>query len=223
MKLNIGIHSKMTSIINNDEKLYAGKDLWYYAKKLFFAKNVWRPSHNLDHMIEMLCEMYDALKDSNTAPVHMRCVLIAAMLQDYGHSGNFTDHYDSYNIRKAVKAVNDHLQEDDMVYKKKIIMLIQGTLQLEDGGTLGSDSNMFVNLLKDAYMSRYIGDDWLQKNIIGLGYEQNIGRRKKLASYAKFLEKKVVFYTQWGQKQFEAHRIKRIEEVKIWIEKVLTF
>ena len=217
MKENI----TLIQIFNNDEKLYAGDDLWYYAKKLFFAKNAKLGYHNFRHMIHVMYQVYDGIKCSNINPVAARYLLIAAMVHDYGHSGN-KNKSDDFNIRRAVRGIKRHIHPDDKKDLKEIIRLVQATEWFGEAGHNLFERDMFVDILRDADTSQTFDTSWMQQVIFGLGTELGKSPREMLEAQIPFLEKRVKFYSPWGIKKFTPILKERIEEVKIWKEKVLT-
>lgn len=218
MKQNI----TLIQIFNNDEKLYAGDDLWYYAKKLFFAKNVKLGYHNFRHMMHVTYQVYDAIKYMKINPVAARYLLIAAMFHDYGHSGD-GKRSDSWNIEKAIRAIKKHIHEDDKKYLKEIIRLIRSTEWFGEAGHNILEQDMFIDILRDADTSQTFDTSWMQQIIFGLGTELGKSPRKMLEAQLPFLQERVKFYSDWGKAKFGPILKERICEVKIWQQKVLTF
>lgn len=221
MKQNI----TLIQIFNNDEKLYAGKDLWHYAKKLFFAKNVKLGYHNFRHMMHMTYQVYDAIKYMKINPVAARYLLIAAMFHDYGHSGN-RNKSDDFNIRKAVRGVKRHIDKTNPTDKKnlkEIIRLIQATEWFGEAGHNLFERDMFIDILRDADSCQTLDTSWMQQVIFGLGTELGKSPREMLEAQLPFLQERIKFYSPWGKAKFEPILKQRIEEVKVWKEKVLTF
>lgn len=210
----------LIKIFNNDEKLYAGGDLWYYAKKLFNAKNVNNGFHGYDHMTYVVCEVYDAIKTMSINPVYARVLLIAAIFHDYGHSGDGCKP-DSFNIERAVKAVKTHLQKSDKDHIKLIISWVRSTEWSSIVGHNTLEQDMFINILRDADMSYMFSDSWMHFIIFGLGKEQKKSPREMIELQIPFLEHKVKFYSPWGKAKFGKRIPARIAEMKIWQEKML--
>lgn len=211
---------QLIKIFNNDENLYAGGDLWYYAKKIFFAKNVKNGFHGYDHMTHVVCEVYDAIQIAKINPVYARALLIAAIFHDYGHSGDGSKS-DSFNIERAVKAVKRHLQKDDKPHIKFIISLVRSTEWSNVVGHNTLEQDIFINILRDADMSYMFSDSWMHFVIFGLSTEQKKSPSDILEIQTPFLEHKVRFYSQWGKAKFGKRIPARIAEMKIWQEKML--
>lgn len=211
----------LIQIFNNDEKLYAGKDLWHYAKKLFFAKNTKLGYHNFRHMMHVMYQVYDAIKYMKINPIAARYLLIAAMFHDYGHSGN-QNASDSFNINKAVNAIKIHIDDLDRKHLKEIIRLIHATEWHGEAGHNLFERDMFIDILRDADTSQSFDTSWIQQVIFGLGTELGKSPREMLQAQLPFLEKRIKFYSLWGKAKFEPILKQRIEEVKIWQKKLLT-
>lgn len=212
----------LIQIFNNDHKLYAGIDLWHYAKKLFFAKNVKLGYHNFRHMMHVTYQVYDACVFMKVNTVTARYLLIAAMFHDYGHSGN-RKKSDSWNIEKAVRAIKRHIHEDDKKYLKEIIRLIRSTEWFGEAGHNILEQDMLIDILRDADTSQTFDHAWIQQVIFGLGTELGKSPREMLESQLTFLQTKVKFYSDWGKSKFGPILKERISEVQIWQQKVLTF
>jgi hypothetical protein len=212
--------SELMMIINNDEKLYSGTDLWYYAKKLFFAKNAKLGYHNFRHMMHVTYQVYDAIKVTKINATGARILLLAAMFHDYGHSGDGTQS-DSINIARSVERVKIHIDPNDEKYLTEIIRLIRATEWHGEAGHSIFEQDMFIDILRDADSSQTFDTSWIQQVIFGLGTELGKSPREMLESQLPFLENKVKFYSAWGKEKFEPILKQRIEEVKIWQEKIL--
>lgn len=211
---------QLDEIFNNDEKRYAGIDLWYYAKKIFYAPNVRNPYHNFNHMMHVTYQVYDALVSMDVKNKDaFRYVLIASLFHDYGHTGDGSLP-DSVNIRIAVNAIKRHIHPSDKKYLREIIHLIKSTEWHSDIGHAFASEDLFVNIIRDADMSQTFSSVWIQPVIFGLGYEKNISRGTMLRSQVSFLQK-LKFNTVWGVKKFTPILQERIKQVNMLSGKIL--
>lgn len=209
----------LIDIIINKEKVYDG-DLRYYAKKLFFAKNVKNGYHNFRHMMHVVYQVYDGIKYMNVNTTAARILLIAAIFHDYGHSGDGTKS-DSFNIQRAIKGAKRHIHPSDKIHLALIIDLIRATEWHGEVGHNILEDNMLIAILRDADMSQTFDNAWMQQVIFGLGTEKKLSPREMLQAQLPFLQTKVKFSSPWGKQKFTPILKQRIEEIKIWNNIVL--
>ena len=212
--------TELIKIFNNEEKMYEGGDLWYYAKKLFFARNVKNGFHGHAHMMHVICEVYDAIKVIKIGQYYARALMIAAMFHDYGHTGDGTQP-DSINIQKAIKGIKRHIHPADKKYIKDILILIRSTEWMGSSVNTLFEKHFVIDILRDADMSFMFTYDWMQYIIFGLSTEKNVSPREILQMQRSFLENHVKFYSSWGKEKFGSRIPARIEEMKLLEEKFL--
>jgi hypothetical protein len=186
--------------INNEDALYAGKDLRHYFRIIFFnAQNIFHPYHNLRHMLHVFWMCYQAcvFYEDTLKPRQIRNILIAALFHDYDHSGMSGN--DDLNIARAIRGLEKHLLEEDKNSFAEISDIIRAT---EFPYVIPENElNLSQQIIRDADIVQVFSVAWIQQVILGLAKEWNKPTMDILKIQEGFLSK-IKFSTTWAKELF---------------------
>lgn len=195
----------IAEIIRNDERLYEG-DLAHYFRVLFFkSQNIRHPYHNLRHMLHVAWLCHDAIgfywgTPSKLTPRVARDLLIAALLHDFDHSGQFGN--DDLNIERAVRGFRKHVAPVDEPHADRIVRIIRASeFPHKETGPEDPEEDLAIDILRDADVSQALSVAWLQQVIVGLAGEWGKTPLEVLQAQKGF-HSGLQFRTGWASAKF---------------------
>lgn len=209
--------SALTSIINNEEKLYEG-DLRHYFRSIFFSRGANNPYHNIRHGVFILEVCYDAIKyyryhnygAIEETLLDNRALLIGGLLHDADHSGRSGN--DDLNIELACRFLDKVCLEEDRQIKNKIKKYFRST-EFGPNGHVYTAKSEYEKVLRDADLSQIAEPSWLRMILFGLAKEMQVAPIQMLTMQESFLSN-VRFESRWGKQKFGNAIKDKIEEAK---------
>jgi hypothetical protein len=202
--LTAEVTGDLPGIIGNDERLYEG-DLTLYFRVLFFkSSNLYKPYHNLRHMLHVLWLCHKACRyyRSELSPRQMRNLLIAALFHDFDHPGHphpGEDDPDRINIPIAIAGLRRFITPADRLFLPEIEALIEAT---HYPYKIASDKlDLLGRIIRDADLAQALSTAWIQQVVIGLAQEWGVAPLEVLKGQAAFLTG-LSFHTCWARELF---------------------
>lgn len=205
-------------IMDNPHNVYEG-NLQYYFGLVFRAPNIYRPYHDLEHMLSVTricyraCRYYAGLGQMTRRQA--RNLLIAALFHDYGHPGFLQD--DHINIETAVDALRQYILKEDAPHLAEIVMIIEATQYPHKD--YGVDLTREQAVIRDADIGQTFGDYWIRDILFGLSKEMGKSPYEMLEMQEDFL-RNIRFYSTFGAEYYggEPAIEAKIKEVRKLLE-----
>lgn len=168
------------------------------------------PYHNINHMLTVTRNVYDAL-DYLFMLEDERCeeLLLAALFHDYNHS--MGKEKDDYNVTEAKKGLRDFLESEnlemDIEFMESILDATEYPYKISH-----HQLNFYQKLIRDCDLCQVFEYDWLKQCVFGLSLEMGFTFKELLAGQKKFLQS-ITFLTDYGLHMEELYFKKAIIEL----------